>query len=50
MKGRWTGLPENLRSVIELGGPFDLAAVAFSVVGGHGYYGDDGSLRWNELR
>lgn len=28
-------LPENVRSIIELGGPLGLAAMAFSVVGGH---------------
>ncbi len=28
-------LPENVRSIIDLGGPLRLAAMALSVVGGH---------------
>ena len=44
----WEGgkSPKDLRSIIELGGPFDLAAVAFSVVGCHVCYDSCGMLEF----
>lgn len=30
--------PENMTCVVEFNGPFDVAAVAFSIVGGHFFF------------
>ena len=35
VRGNPGDLPEDVRGILELDGPFDLAAVATTVVGGH---------------